>query len=173
MPVPSTIHYIFGMDEKFGGKPFSYIHHLCVQSAVAVNRPRDVVFHVAHEPRGEWWEATRPAITVNRVTPPSTVFDRRVEHFAHRADVLRLQIVQEAVDSACIRVVPAPGFNESDAEHLLRNARACVPEGVKLRVELANWVERTARGKAPLVVHRPPVYEALRRAGFEPPLVAA
>ncbi len=87
--------------------------------------------------------------------------------------VLRVQVVQEAVDSACIRVVPAPGFNASDAEHLLRNARACVPEGVQLRVELVNWVERTARGKAPLVVHRPPVYEALRRAGFEPPLVAA
>jgi phenylacetate-CoA ligase len=87
--------------------------------------------------------------------------------------VLRVQVVQEALDSACIRVVPAPGFSDADAEHLLRNARACVPEGVKLRVELANWVERTARGKAPLVVHRPEVYDALRRAGFEPPLVAA
>ncbi len=87
--------------------------------------------------------------------------------------VLRVQVVQEALDSACIRVVPAPGFSDADAEHLLRNARACVPEGVKLRVELASWVERTARGKAPLVVHRPEVYDALRRAGFEPPLVAA
>lgn len=109
MPVPSTIHYIFGMDEKFGGKPFSYVHYLCVQSAVAVNRPRDVVFHVAHEPRGEWWEAIRPAITVNRVAPPTTVFGRRVEHFAHRADVLRLQILRSEggiyldTDVFCVR----------------------------------------------------------------------
>ncbi len=94
-------------------------------------------------------------------------FPEAVEH------VLRVQVVQEAIDSACIRVVPAPGFNEHDAAGLMRNARTFVPEGVTLRIEVANWVERTARGKAPLVVHRPPVYEALRRAGFEPPLVAS
>jgi phenylacetate-CoA ligase len=86
--------------------------------------------------------------------------------------VLRVQVVQESVDSACIRVVPAPGFTDADAANLLRNARASVPEGVRLRVEIANCVERTPRGKAPLVVHRPPVHEALRRAGVEPPLVA-
>jgi hypothetical protein len=82
------------MDENFGGKPFSYIHYLCVQSALAVNRPRDLVFHIAHEPSGKWWEAIRPAITIDRVEPPSTVFGRPVEHFAHRADVLRLQILR-------------------------------------------------------------------------------
>jgi phenylacetate-CoA ligase len=86
--------------------------------------------------------------------------------------VLRVQVIQEDVDSACIRVVPAPGFSDADAANLLRNARASVPCDVRLRVEVANWVERTPRGKAPLVVHRPPVHEALRRAGVEPPLVA-
>ncbi len=100
-----------------------------------------------------------------RVTGLESIPDD-VEH------VLRVQVVQEQVDSACIRVVPAPGFSDSDAASLLRNARACLPDDVQLRVEVAHWVERTPRGKAPLVVHRPPVHEALRRAGVEPPLVA-
>ncbi len=29
-------------------------------------------------------------------------------------------------------------------------------------------VERTPRGKTPLIVHRPPVHDALRRHGVEP-----
>ena len=94
MAIPRTIHYIFGMEENFGGKPFSYVHYLCVQSALAVNRPREVVFHIAHEPRSEWWEAIKPDVTINKVEPPSTVFGRNLRHFAHRSDVLRLQILR-------------------------------------------------------------------------------
>jgi phenylacetate-CoA ligase len=82
--------------------------------------------------------------------------------------VLRIQVVQETLDSARIRVIPAPGYSTADAEQLLANARAQVPPGVHLSIETAQWLERTPRGKTPLVVHRPPVHEALRRAGVEP-----
>ncbi len=82
--------------------------------------------------------------------------------------VLRIQIVQETIDSARIRVVPAPGFNEDDTRQLLENARAKLPPGVHLTLEIAQWLERTPRGKTPLIVHRPPVHDALRRAGIEP-----
>jgi hypothetical protein len=94
MPIPSTIHFIFGMDPNFGGKPFSYVHYLCVRSAQVVNRPRDIVFHVAHEPRGDWWEAIRPNITLNRVALPSTILGRSLRQFAHRADALRLDVLR-------------------------------------------------------------------------------
>jgi hypothetical protein len=33
---------------------------------------------------------------------------------------------------------------------------------------LASGLERTPRGKTPLIVHRPPVHDALRRHGVEP-----
>jgi hypothetical protein len=39
---------------------------------------------------------------------------------------------------------------------------------VKLGVEVAQWLERTPRGKTPLIVHRPPVHDALKRAGVAP-----
>jgi phenylacetate-coenzyme A ligase PaaK-like adenylate-forming protein len=84
--------------------------------------------------------------------------------------VLRIQVVQESLDSARIRVVPAPGFCAQDIERLLENARAKVPPEMHLEVEVAQHLERTPRGKTPLIVHRPPVHEALRRAGVEPML---
>lgn len=82
--------------------------------------------------------------------------------------VLRVQVVQETLSSARIRVVPTIGFSQVDADHLLANARAKVPRDMDLTVEVAHWLERTPRGKTPLIVHRPAVHEALRRAGVEP-----
>jgi phenylacetate-CoA ligase len=82
--------------------------------------------------------------------------------------VLRIQIVQETLDSARIRVVPSDAFNDEDAARLLANVRAKLPCDVKLGVEVAQWLERTPRGKTPLIVHRPPVHEALKRAGVAP-----
>jgi phenylacetate-CoA ligase len=84
--------------------------------------------------------------------------------------VLRIQVVQESLDSARIRVVPAAGFCELDAARLLENARSKVPPEMRLEIEDAQNLERTPRGKTPLIVHRPPVHEALRRAGVEPML---
>ena len=84
------------------------------------------------------------------------------------AHVLRIQVIQETLAKARIRVVPAPGFDAEDAARLLANARTKVPSDVDFSIEVAHWLERTPRGKTPLVVHRAPVHEALRRAGIEP-----
>jgi phenylacetate-CoA ligase len=83
-------------------------------------------------------------------------------------NVIRFQVVQEDVDRARILVLPAPGFSTEDAEVLLANARMRVPAEVSLTVEIAPRLERTPRGKTPLIVHRPPVHDALRRQGVEP-----
>jgi hypothetical protein len=39
---------------------------------------------------------------------------------------------------------------------------------MRLRIETAQWLERTPRGKTPLVIHRAPVQEQLRQQGVEP-----
>jgi phenylacetate-CoA ligase len=102
------------------------------------------------------------------VTPRAirlTGFDKLPHEVEH---VLRLQVVQETLNSARIMVVPAPGFDAEQAAKLLENARSRVPEDIHLTVEIATWLRRTPRGKTPLLVHQPPVHEALRRAGVEP-----
>jgi phenylacetate-CoA ligase len=83
-------------------------------------------------------------------------------------NVLRFQVVQEDLDEARIFVLPNSKFSVSDAELLLANARARIPPNVNVTVEIASRLERTPRGKTPLIVHRPPVHDALRRHGIEP-----
>jgi phenylacetate-CoA ligase len=82
--------------------------------------------------------------------------------------ILRIQVIQETLNEVRILVLPAPGYNERDAAHLLQNARAKVPDSMNLRIETAQWLERTPRGKTPLVIHRAPVQEQLRTQGVEP-----
>jgi len=102
---------------------------------------------------------------------PSGIRLTGLESIPHDIEhILRIQVVQETLHSARIRVVPAPGFCARDIERLLENARAKVPPEMHVEVEVAEYLERTPRGKTPLIVHRPPVHEALRCAGVEPML---
>jgi phenylacetate-CoA ligase len=89
---------------------------------------------------------------------------RDVEH------ILRVQVIQESLEDVRILVLPAPGYTERDGAQLLQNARAKVPDTMRVRIETAQWLERTPRGKTPLVIHRQPVQEQLRRLGVEPML---
>ena len=86
--------------------------------------------------------------------------------------ILRIQVIQESLDDVRILVLPAAGYSERDAAQLLQNARAKVPETMRLRIETAQWLERTPRGKTPLVIHRKPVQEQLRQRGVEPPVTS-
>jgi len=83
-------------------------------------------------------------------------------------NVIRFQIVQENIDEARILVLPTEEFSTADAELLLANARTRIPPEVNVSVEIVKRLERTPRGKTPLIVHRPPVHDALRRHGVEP-----
>ena len=92
-----------------------------------------------------------------------------IDHIPRDVDnILRIQVIQESLDDVRILVLPAPGYSERDAALLLQNARAKVPESMRLRIETAQWLERTPRGKTPLVIHRKSVQEQLRRQGVEP-----
>ena len=85
---------------------------------------------------------------------------REVEH------VVRIQIVQDALDRVLIRVIPARGFCEADAKRLERNARNKIPRLIDLKIEVTETLERTHQGKTPFVIHRPQVREAIRQAGL-------
>jgi phenylacetate-CoA ligase len=85
---------------------------------------------------------------------------REVEH------IVRIQVVQDALDRVLIRVVPARGFGEADAKRLERNARNKIPRSIELRIEVTETLERTEQGKTPFVIHRPQVREAIRQAGL-------
>lgn len=89
------LHYVFGMAKDFGGKPWSWIHHMSVVTAAASNRPETIYFWYEHEPTGEWWEASRHYLTLRKITAPREIHGRPLLHPAHQADVVRLQVLLE------------------------------------------------------------------------------
>ena len=107
--IPRRIHFIFGLEPSFGNKPFSFVHYLAIRSAAVVNRPDEIVFHYAHEPDTKWWEAAKKLVTLDRVKPRDEIFGRPISHFAHKADILRLELLNAEggiyldIDTFCIR----------------------------------------------------------------------
>lgn len=128
--IPNRIHFIFGLHPTFGEKPFSMVHYLSILSAFKVNNPDEIVLHYAYEPKGEWWERTRPLVQLNRVTVPEAIHGRALTHFAHKADVLRLQLLSTEggiyldADTFCISPF-RPLFDSSTVMGIEPNAGLC------------------------------------------------
>jgi hypothetical protein len=107
--IPNRIHFIFGLHPDFGGKPFSFIHYLAVLSASIVNKPDEIILHYRYLPSGVWWDLAKPYLLLDQVPIPESVEGRPVSHFAHKADVLRLNILEREggiyldMDTFCIR----------------------------------------------------------------------
>jgi hypothetical protein len=73
------------------GLSWSLCHYVCVRSAVERIRPEKVFFYYEYEPTGPWWKLTKPLVTPVRIKAPRQIFDKPLVHFAHRADVVRLE----------------------------------------------------------------------------------
>lgn len=100
------------------------------------------------------------------LAPDRTQVLTGLDHISREVDhVVRIQLVQDALDRVVIRVIPARGFGEADAKRLERNARNKIPRSIDLRIELADTLERTQQGKTPFVIHGPAVREALKAVG--------
>lgn len=112
--IPNIFHFIFGLSENFGNKPFSLVHYLAVKSAYDLNKPDKIFFHYQYEPSGEWWEKTKKIAELNKVIAPDEIFGNPLNHVAHKADVMRLRYLQEMggiyLDLDTISVKPLTKF---------------------------------------------------------------
>ena len=93
--IPKVIHFIFGLREDFGGKPFSLPHYLAVKSAHDCNPDYKIKFHCEHIPSGEWWDKTRDIVELHQIKAPTEVFGNPIKHVAHQADVVRMRILKD------------------------------------------------------------------------------
>jgi len=89
------IHFVTGLRRDFGGKPFILPHLLAILSARLVYPDHEVFVHYEHEPSGPCWQVAKHHVTRCSVTAPTEVFGRQIRHFAHAADVVRLQVLLE------------------------------------------------------------------------------
>jgi len=83
------------MQPDFGGRPFSYLHYLSIVSAAKTNKPDKIFFHYQFEPSGKWWKRAKPFLTLNKIEAPKEIFGRPLLHYAHQADVVRLNALIE------------------------------------------------------------------------------
>lgn len=100
--IPKHIHFIFGLAPKQAEAPesdhryarihdWSLVHHVCVRSAIEKIKPGKVSFYFQNEPSGPWWDLTKPLVDLRPVVAPDEIFGRPLVHYAHKADVIRLE----------------------------------------------------------------------------------
>lgn len=68
------------------------------------------------------------------------------------ADIAQMQIVQTGLSTVEIRVVPLAGYGKATAAGILASARQKIPENMQIEIVTVERLQRTASGKAPLVM---------------------
>lgn len=92
--IPKCIHFIFGLEPDFGRAPFSFVHYLAVLSAKRLNPDYTIVMHYRYEPHNEHWDQAKQLCNLNQLsTVPTEVHGKRIIHMAHKADVVRMDIL--------------------------------------------------------------------------------
>ena len=135
LPVPRLIHFVYGLaDERFPA--FHMYHYIALRSAFEVNAPVTIFFHYIHEPRGYWFEQALAFITLKQHEHFVEHEGSCLAHHAHKADVLRLQVLHEYggiymdIDTVSLRPWDpllnkefVMGWQDSSSHHTVREGK--------------------------------------------------
>jgi FKBP-type peptidyl-prolyl cis-trans isomerase 2 len=66
--------------------------------------------------------------------------------------VLRMQVIQPALDFVRVLIVPAQGFGDHNLEQVQRNIRRKLPQSMRVQIEIVDELVRTPSGKTPYVI---------------------
>ena len=93
--VPNVAHFVFGLDDRPAN--LNYAYFLNVVSAALVLQPDKIMMHYATPPDGLWWKELQPLLHLVKYDLESTKqrFGIPLRHYAHRADVIRLEALLE------------------------------------------------------------------------------
>lgn len=73
------------------------MYHLSIAAALLHQKPERIYLHYRTMPHGSWWDDTvklcGPVLRLRRVPSLNQIFGRPIFHFAHKSDVLRLEIL--------------------------------------------------------------------------------
>lgn len=93
--IPKKIHFIFGLKENFGNKPFSLFHYLAIKSAKVNNPDFEINYYFKYESSGEYWELLKKIANLIKIESPDEIFGNKLNHVAHKADVIRLELLKK------------------------------------------------------------------------------
>ena len=91
-PIPNIVHFLHGLSSSPEKREFELVHHLAVIAVRERLRPSIINVHFIHEPSSYWWNATKHLVTPVRVGHRDLL--SRILHHAHKADFLRLLILE-------------------------------------------------------------------------------
>ncbi len=94
--IPLHFHFCWLTDQaKHGGKPFSYIHYLCLRSVMKLHPGARFNLYCNQQIRGHWFEKIASDLVVVKVPAPEEIFDIPIIRVEHKSDILRLNILEE------------------------------------------------------------------------------
>jgi Glycosyltransferase sugar-binding region containing DXD motif len=158
--IPKILHYCFGMDPSFGGKPWSLVHYVCVKSAIERIKPAQAYIYYEYEPTGAWWQQTQKMLTSVKINAPRQIFGNPLQHVAHRADIVRLEaLIRQGGIYLDTDVLVHQPF-----DHLLKNSVVMGEEGINAEYGLANAVIMAEPG-APFLKRWYEEYRSFRYKG--------
>ena len=105
--IPNIIHFIYGF--KLQTNEFELYKYLAIKSAINVNNPIKTYFYYKYKPYGPYWDKIKNELTLVHMNPPTEIFGNPLTHYAHQADVIRLQKLSEIggiyldIDTICLK----------------------------------------------------------------------
>lgn len=93
--IPKKIHFIYISKPEEGGLPFSFCYWAAVQSAMKCNPCYEIHFWYEYEPNSRYFQDLKNRIILHKIEAPKEIYGNPVPHYAHKADILRLQILLE------------------------------------------------------------------------------
>lgn len=89
--IPNVVHFVYGLGQ-FRAR-LRLEHFLSIRATADILKPEAIYFHYHNEPEGYYWRMAKNMVRMNRVEMPLEIFGNKVEHYAHKADIIRLQVL--------------------------------------------------------------------------------
>jgi len=90
--IPKKIYYIFGLDEKFRHKPFSFYHYLNIASARLRNPDYEIEVIYKHEPENIFFKSLDAFCTKTQIQyTPESLNNQRIISAEHTCGYLRVK----------------------------------------------------------------------------------
>jgi Methyltransferase domain/Glycosyltransferase sugar-binding region containing DXD motif len=159
--IPKILHFCFGLSPN--GGDWGLVHYACIKSAVERIKPEQALLYFEHRPRGPFWDLTTKFVECIQIIAPRTIFGNPLNHYAHRADVLRLQ---KLIETGGI-YLDCDVFVHRGFDDLLENSVVLGQEGDTELVGLCNAVI-LAEPNAPFLTRWYSKYKNFRSGGADP-----
>ncbi|RUS31550.1 hypothetical protein BC938DRAFT_477580 [Jimgerdemannia flammicorona] len=93
--IPKTVHFVYGLHSP--DPQLNLMQYISIAAAWESIRPEKIYFWYYYEPTGHYWNLAKERFVTDtrQVRLVDEIFGNKVEHYAHRADVIRLEALQE------------------------------------------------------------------------------